>query len=280
MRNTDPYSVLGVNRSASEAEIKTAYRRLALRFHPDVSPEGHASESRFREIAEAYEILGDAGRRREWDSQQRPEYNFRDLRAERPWPSQVFDRYDAPLRFRGYRASRGWGDFEEFVFDFFRAEGSGVGRRPQRGRDLHYNLTLDFSQAFRGVFATLRIMDATIEVRIPPGVDTGTRIRVPGAGGPGFDGGPRGDLYLIIAMMPDPFLSREGDDIHLDVSITAAEAALGARISIPGPVEPLVLNLPRGTRSGTMFRFAGRGFPSLGTRRRGDFYVRTRVVPY
>jgi DnaJ-class molecular chaperone len=81
-------------------------------------------------------------------------------------------------------------------------------------------------------------------------------------------------------MIPDPFLRREGDDIHLDVSITAAEAALGARISIPGPLEPLVLNLPRGTRSGTVFRFAGQGFPSLGNCRRGHFYVRTRVVPY
>jgi DnaJ-class molecular chaperone len=137
---------------------------------------------------------------------------------------------------------------------------------------------VEFIDALQGVSANVRVLHRHIEVYVPPGVDTGTRMRVPGQGALGFRGGSPGDLYLNITVRPHRLFRREGNDIYLDVSVTVREAIMGAKIEIPGPDGRLALNIPRGTQSGTTFRFRRLGFPSLKGVGRGDFYVRSRIV--
>jgi DnaJ-class molecular chaperone len=139
-------------------------------------------------------------------------------------------------------------------------------------------LTVSFDQAYHGISVEVRVLDRTINVRIPAGVDTGSRVRVPGQGAPGLRGGSAGDLYLDIQVQSHPHFRREGIDIHLAVPLTLGEAILGSRVEIPGPTGKMILKVPVGTQSGAVFRFKGKGFPSLKDERRGDFFATTSIV--
>lgn len=279
MGKRDPYRVLGVDRSASAGEIKKAFRKLARMYHPDMNRNSKVSEARFREIAEAYEILGHDGKRRQYDLFGHSGLDDDLRRAGQGSPFGGFGPFRRGFGFGGYSHS-GMYDIHEVFAQFF-----GAGRRDRsawsgarRGRDLEANLSVDFVDAFRGVSASILVLHRRIEVYVPPGVDTGTRMRVPGHGGPGLRGGSPGDLYITITVRPHKFFRREGNDLHLDVSVTLREAIIGATIEIPGPEGRLALNVPGGTQPGTSFRFRGLGFPSLRGVRRGDFYVKTHVV--
>jgi DnaJ-class molecular chaperone len=280
MGKRDFYRILGVNRSASAGEIKKAFRRLARLYHPDMNQNGKASEARFREIAEAYEILGHEGKRRQYDLFGPNGVDADVRRSGQGSPFGGFGKFRTGFGFGGYSHSSGFYDIHEAFADFF-----GAGRRDRsawsgarRGRDLEANLTVDFVDALHGLSALVRVLHRRIEIYVPPGVDTGTRMRVPGQGGPGLRGGSPGDLYITITVRPHGLFRREGNDVYLDVSITVREAVIGATIEIPGPDGRLALNIPRGTQSGTSFRFKGLGFSSLNGVGRGDFYVRTRIV--
>jgi DnaJ-class molecular chaperone len=285
MKRIDPYGILGVSRTASEAEIKKAYRSLARQFHPDVNPNKQDSESRFKQIAEAYDILIHVEKRRDYDTY------AHDLQRKAtpdaswpagPWPSggASFTAFDAGIDRESFLRRAGYGDFDDPFLTFFRFFEQDIGyrRRPQRGTDLEYSLVLNFSQAFFGVTVAVSVLNRSVDVSIPAGVDSGMRMRVAGHGAPGLRGGRAGDLYLNIMVEPHEHFQRVGDDVFLDVSITRVEALKGQKLQIPSPEGELILTIPPGTPSGAMFRFTGRGFPSLTRHGRGDFYVRTRII--
>jgi DnaJ-class molecular chaperone len=279
MAKRDPYRVLGVSRTASEEEIKSAYRRLARVHHPDMNKNSKSSESRFREISEAYEILSDKERRRAYDRFGHEGVDgFQGFRSENPFARAGFGGRDFNFRFGG-SGSSGHRVFDDYFADLFGTAGArDTKRSASKGDDLEYDLTVTFDQAYHGVSATVRVLERRIDVRIPPGVDTGSVVRVPGQGAPGRRGGAPGDLYLNITVLPHKVFRREGNDIHLTLPISVAEAILGARVEIPGPEGRLALKIPAGTQAGTVFRFRGKGFPALKDDGRGDLYVTAQIV--
>jgi DnaJ-class molecular chaperone len=285
MAKRDPYNVLGVSRSASDEEIKKAYRKLARRHHPDLNNNSKASETRFKELAEAYEVLADSEKRRRYDM-----FGYEGLdvtgqgygssAGSGPFRAAGFGRAGFGYGFDGFTGSSKRGIFDDIFSEFFRADADARHRRrrPSRGDDLEYELTIDFFQAYHGASATVRILERRINVHIPAGVDTGSRIRVPGQGAPGRHGGGPGDLFLDIIVTPHRFFRREGDHIFFAIPVTIGEAVLGTKVEIPGPDGRLILRIPPGTQSGTNFRFKGKGFPSLRGDGKGDLYVTTHVV--
>ncbi|MEW6351961.1 MAG: DnaJ C-terminal domain-containing protein [Thermodesulfobacteriota bacterium] len=281
MAEIDPYGILGVSRSASKDEIKTSYRALARLYHPDMNGNSEVAQRRFREIVEAYDILRDTERRSLYDMRNpppAPEDRHRGSGRARPFPRASLHRKAHVQRTASFsrgretpgssRASR-----EETVHPEHRAA-----RGWSKGSDLSHELEIDFLQALQGVTLEVRVLERTAEINIPAGIDTGARMRIPGQGAPGLRGGPNGDLFLNITVRDHPLFRREGDDIHVDIPVSVAEAALGSEIEVPGPEGRLKLKMPPGTQSGTKFRYKGKGFPSLGTQTRGAFYVSTHVV--
>jgi DnaJ-class molecular chaperone len=285
MRKPDPYRVLGVQRSASDQEIKKAYRKLARQHHPDMNDNSRSSEVQFREVVEAYEILGDPEKRKFYDlyGHASTDPGFQDFQGQRGNAGFRYGDFGGGNFGYNFRSQSGFGDrgvFEDLFSEFFQFSSGRGSRRygPSAGSDLAYDLTIDFLQSFHGVSASIRVLEKTLEVLIPPGVDSGSRIRVAGMGAPGIRGGPAGDLFLNIAVRPHKIFRRERDHIYLEVPITFAEAALGARVEIPSPETRLSLKIPAGTQPGTAFRFKGKGFPRLKSSTRGDFFATVRIV--
>jgi molecular chaperone DnaJ len=328
----DYYEVLGVTRTASIDEIKAAYRKCALKWHPDRNPEHKAeAEAKFRESTEAYSVLSDSQKR------------------------QVYDTY-------GHSGLSGAGggvdftgtifqDFHDIFGDFFGFEdlfsGGRRGRRAQRGSDLRYDMTLTFEEAATGVNTKIKIprqefcsackgtgakagtgvvacqtcggrgqlayqqgfftitrtcpacqgagqiikerctecrgqgrveKERTIDLRIPPGVDTGTRLRVQGEGEPGPNGGPTGDLYVVLEVKEHPFFERRGADLYCTIPISIAQAALGAELQVPGLAGDEKLKIPEGTESGAVFRIRGGGLADPHGGGKGDLYYHVRVL--
>jgi DnaJ-class molecular chaperone len=285
MAKRDPYTVLGVSRSASDEEIKKAYRKLARRHHPDLNNSSKASEARFKELAEAYELLADNDKRRRYDmfgheGLDSTATGYGSAGGRGPFGQAGYGRSGFGFDFGSFSGSSKRGIFDDIFSEFFRADADSRDRRrrPARGDDLEYELTIDFDQAYQGASAVVRILERKINVHIPAGVDSGSRIRVPGQGAPGRHGGPPGDLFLDIIVSPHRFFRREGDHVFLAIPITIGEAILGTKVEIPGPDGRLILRIPAGTQSGTNFRFKGKGFPSLRGGVRGDLYVTAQVV--
>jgi molecular chaperone DnaJ len=331
----DYYEVLGVTRAASVDEIKAAYRKCALKWHPDRHPEDKAeAEAKFRESTEAYSVLSDSQKR------------------------QIYDTY-------GHSGLSGVGggvdfsgtifqDFHDIFGDFFGFEDlfsggrrGGRARRSQRGSDLRYDMTLTFEEAATGVNTKIKIprqefcaacngtgakagtgvvacqtcggrgqlayqqgfftitrtcpacqgagqiikerctecrgqgrveKERTIELRIPPGVDTGTRLRVQGEGEPGPNGGPAGDLYVVLEVKEHPFFERRGADLYCTIPISIAQAALGAELQVPGLGGDEKLKIPEGTESGAVFRVRGKGLADPHGGGKGDLYYHVRVL--
>lgn len=329
----DLYEVLAVSRTAGADEIKSAYRKAALKWHPDRNPEKKKeAEERFREATEAYSILSDAQRR------------------------EVYDRYGhaglSGAGFEGGLDSSMFRDFQDIFGDFFGFEDLfGGGRRTrsrvQRGGDLRYDMTLTFEEAAGGVATKIKVprldfceacngtgakagtsiaacqscggrgqlhyqqgfftitrtcpacqgagqvvrerclacrgqgrmeRERTIELRIPPGVDTGTRLRVAGEGEPGPNGGPPGDLYVVLNVKEHPFFERRGADLYCTIPVSFAQAALGADLVVPGLQGEEKLRLPEGTQGGAVFRLKAKGMPDPHGGGRGDLYYHVRVV--
>ncbi len=323
----DYYEVLGVPRNASEQEVKSAYRRLALKHHPDRNPGDAQAEEHFKEAAQAYGVLGDPDKRRRYDA-----YGHAGVAG----GAAGFD----PTIFS---------DFSDILGDFF-GFGEAFGRRrgPRRGADLRYNLDVAFEEAAFGTEAQIRIpraercetcsgsgaaagtepvscptcrgagqvtfqqgffsvartcshcrgagrivaepcktcrgegrvaVERTLQIRIPAGVDDGSQLRIGGEGEPGAQGGPPGDLYVVLRVAPHAFFKRDGTHLVCEVPVGVAQATLGATIEVAtldgGRTK---LNIPEGTQSGTVLKLRGQGIPALGSRGRGDLHVLVRVV--
>lgn len=330
----DYYEVLGVNKSSSVDDIKSAYRKSALKWHPDRNPENkEEAEIRFRECTEAYSVLSDPQKRQVYDT-----YGHAGLAG-----------VGAPTDFNASIFQ----DFHDIFGDFFGFEdlfGGGRrrgGRRVQRGADLRYDMTLTFEEAAAGVNTKIRVprqefceacngtgakkgtgivtcqtcggrgqlvyqqgfftinrtcpacqgvgqivkercpdcrgqgrveRERTIELRIPPGVDTGTRLRVQGEGEPGPNGGPAGDLYVLLEVKEHNFFERRGADLYCTIPLSVSQAALGTELQVPGLNGDERLKIPEGTQSGAVFRVKGKGLPDPHGGGRGDLYYHVRVM--
>jgi len=326
----DYYEVLGVSKSANESELKAAYRKLALKFHPDRNPDNKEAEEKFKEAAEAYEVLRD------------------------PQKRQIYDQYGHQgLEGQGFSGFGGFEDifssFGDIFEDFFGFGSRGRGRsrsRVQRGSDLRYDMTLEFMDAAFGIettidlekaescpdcqgsgaepgtqpqkcpqcggigqvgrsqgFFTIRttcpqcrgngrviahpcakcsghgqvLVEKTVSVKIPAGVDNGSRLRLSGEGESGAYGGPPGDLYVFINVKSHDFFHREGNDVICQVPISVIQAILGDKIQVPTLTSEKELNVPKGTQHGELFRFRGEGIPSLRTGRPGDQIIQVSI---
>lgn len=256
----DYYQELGVARGASEQEIKQAYRKLARKYHPDINPGDKAAEVRFKAINEAYEVLADKEKREKYDR-----FGGDWKRYEQAGP--------------GFDYSENFADIFETLFGANRRSGSGGFNARASGQDIDQPVEITLEEAFTGTQRSMQIAapyspSRTITVKIPAGVDTGTRVRVPGEGGAGFNGGGRGDLYLVVALQPHARYERKGSDLHLTVPVNLYTMLLGGQAPVPTLTgRTLNLTIPEQTQSGRVFRLGGQGMPVLQSNKRGDLYV-------
>ncbi|MDR1777755.1 MAG: molecular chaperone DnaJ [Desulfovibrio sp.] len=327
MQQRDYYEVLNVSRTAGEDEIKRAYRKLAMQYHPDRNPGNAEAEQKFKEAAEAYDVLRDPDKRVRYDR---------------------FGHAGVQGGAGGFGSAEDiFSHFSDIFGDFFGFSSSARGPRAMAGADLRYNLTISFEQAARGDEISLNLPkravckdcngsgaagDSKTEacrrcngtgqmrrsqgffqiampcsacggtgriitrpcprckgegvvaevrdllVRVPAGVDTGTRLRVRGEGEPGVYGGPPGDLYVVLTVEPDKRFQRDGQNLLFTQEISFVQAALGHKTDVPGLDGPLTLEIPKGVQSGALLRLAGEGLPYPGRNRRGDLLVEVRVL--
>ncbi len=277
MAQTDYYEVLGLNKGATEAEIKKAYRKLAVKYHPDKNPGDKAAEDKFKEINEAYAVLSDAQKRAQYDQ----------------FGSSGFhQRYSQEDIFRGFDVGdifkdMGFGTDDIFSRIFggaggFRQGGFGFGGGSRRGEDFSMEVPVTFRQSYDGDEQRVAFMRdgkrEELSVKIPAGVEDGARLRVAGKGGYGHGGGPTGDLYLIIKVGKDPHFTREGDNIVVERQIRFSDAVLGASLDVPTLEGTKRIKVPAGIQSGTKVRLKGLGFPHMGKPGKGDLFVRIDVA--
>jgi curved DNA-binding protein len=256
MKYKDYYKILGVERAASEDEIKKAYRKLARKYHPDVSKEANAKE-KFQDVSEAYETLRDKEKRAAYDSlgSFRPGQDFRP-------PPDWFDRFGAGRAedLRDVDLS----DLFESMGIFGRAAGrrGGFGRNvPIPGEDYELTVRIGLEEAFRGTERNIHVNGHELRARIPRGTTDGQRLRLRGKGGAGASGGPPGDLYLQISLEPHPLYRVSGHDLEIEVPLAPWEAALGAQVEVPTLEGRVSVKVPPGSKGGQKLRLAGKGLP-------------------
>jgi curved DNA-binding protein len=297
MEFKDYYATLGLAKTASEADIKKAYRKLAREHHPDLNPGDKKAEARFKAINEANEVLGDPDKRRKYDDLGA---NWRDYERSadaggagggRPWPGGAGGGgYRTMTPEEAEAAFGGQSPFSDFFQTFFSGGGGfepqagrGRGGRSHRGHDIEQVVDLTLEEALSGT--TRRIVSSrdgaerTFEVRIPAGVKDGAKIRAAGEGGPGARGGGSGDLFLIVRLLPHPRFERKGQDLHQKVDIPVTTAVLGGEVSVPTlGGAPVRLKVPPMTAQGRLFRLKGHGVPTVGKAdERGDMYVAAQL---
>lgn len=273
----DPYQVLGITKSASADDIKAAFRRLAKQLHPDLNPGRPDIELKFKELNTAYGVLSDPDQRKRFD---RGEIdgagNERSTRTYRKAYAKTGAGRDDPFGgFGGF----GFGGDDPFSDLFNNKRKPNSGPQRTRGADVAYSVTVSFLEACLG--AKRRVILSTgkaIDVAIPPGTEDEQRLRLKGQGLNGIGGGDAGDALIEVKVDPHPHLTRSGNDIHLEIPVSLAEAVLGATARVPTLDGPVVLKIPRGANTGTVLRLKGRGVPLGDTEQRGDQLVRLTVV--
>ncbi|HEX3770768.1 MAG TPA: DnaJ C-terminal domain-containing protein [Polyangiaceae bacterium] len=279
----DLYAVLGVPKSADADAIKKAYRKLASQLHPDKNPGNKSAETRFKQVNHAYDVLGDAKKRALYDEfgeeGLREGFDAERVRAYKGWSNRQQagggyggGNFDPDDLFGGQAGGNpsGFGDLFGDLIGRQRRQ-----RGPVKGPDLESEITIDFASAVQGATLELRPQGnggSPMTVRIPAGASEGSRVRIGGQGGPSPNNGPRGDLVLTVHVTPHPFFRREGDDLHLDLPISVAEAFHGAKVHVPTPDAGVNLKVPERTQSGQVVRLRGKGVARKG-KPAGDLYV-------
>jgi len=278
----DYYKTLGVERNANDADIKKAYRKLARQYHPDINPGNTTAEAKFKEINEAYEVLSDKDKREKYDRFGR---DWQRYQQGGPGGGVNWGDYAGGSPFGG----AGGGDFSDFFETLFggggtRASGRGGAGFRMDGQPVEHEVEITLDEAFIGTQRTLQFSSSngqprTINVKIPTGVDNGSRVRVAGEGAPGIGGGKRGDLFLIIRVAPNERFERRGDDLETSVAVDLYTMLLGGSVRVPVMGgKTISLNVPAATQNGRKFRITGQGMPRLrAPETRGDLYVRLDV---
>jgi len=309
MEFKDYYAILGVAKTATEKEIKQAYRKLARKLHPDVNPGDKTAESRFKDINEAYEVLGDAEKRKKYDElganwrlyeqaqQQGGAYGpgFPGGSPRDGWSVNTGEpggSYRTMTQEEVEEMLGGEGIFSDFFRTFFGggAEPQPTARRTRGGRarqrsgdDVEQEIQLTLEDAFHGATRRISIKRdghaRTVDVRIPAGIKDGSRVRIPGEGGPGSGGGASGDLYLRVRLAPHARFERKGQDLHVKVPVAITVAALGGEAAVPTlSGKDLRLKVPETTQNGQVFRLRGQGMPAVGKPdQRGDLYATVEI---
>jgi curved DNA-binding protein len=283
----DYYKILGVSKTATADEVKQAYRRLARKYHPDVNPNDKAAEEKFKDINEAYEVLSDPSKRRQYDrfGQYYQQGGFRSSRDAYTYSSSPFSQDFGGSGFGGSGVDFSqFDDFQDFIDQLLgrvrsqtadRSSGFS-GSTGNTSYDAEATIQISIPEAFEGGKRRLRVGgDRVLEVNIPPGITPGKRIRLRGQGHPNPNGGA-GDLYLKIELKDHPFYRLEGFDVYCDLPISPSEAVLGAQVEVPTLDGVVKLRIPPGMQPGRKLRLAERGFPK-GNGERGDFYVVVQI---
>ena len=275
----DYYKILGVSKSATEKEIKSAYRKLAQKYHPDRNPGNQKAEDKFKEINEAHEVLGDPQKRARYDQLGSSYAQWE--RAGRPGGGFDFGQWTSGrsggtrVEYRDLNDLFGGGGFSDFFTSLF---GGGFGEpatrtttRRVRGEDMEQPVEVSLEEAYHGTERTLTKGERRLTVKIPPGARTGTKVRVAGEGSLGQISG---DLFLVVNVRPHARFRREGDDLHVDMPIELYTALLGGEVRVPTLIGDVVLTIPPETQSGRTFRLAGKGMPKLRQpNEHGDLYA-------
>ncbi|MGZ7040569.1 MAG: DnaJ C-terminal domain-containing protein [Thermoanaerobaculia bacterium] len=287
MAGKDYYDVLGVKKTATDDEIKKVYRKLAKKFHPDVNKGNKDAENKFKEISEAYAVLSDKEKREQYDRLGKEAFAYGGAGgpgAGSPFGGFDFSQFTEQFGGGGTRGRRtsarrptsGPGGFTDIFSDLFSsAGGGGFETGPMRGSDIEAELTIDFRDAVLGTTMDLTVNGSHIKVKIPEGVRDGQRIRLRGKGGPGHDGGPHGDLNVLVHVRPHAFFERRGDDIYIDLPVTVGEAIRGAEVEVPTIHGPVRAKIPAHTQSGKSFRISGKGVKKKSAT--GDHFYRVIV---
>jgi len=296
MEYKDYYKILGVSKNATEKEIKQAFRKLARQYHPDMNPNNPQAEARFKEINEAYEVLSDPEKRKKYDQLGADWVRWQQAGGQpgdfdwSRWTTWGTGAQGPNVRYATADDLRDlFGDsspFSDFFSQIFggmgtgrtRTEGFGFRTRPQRGQDYEQDVEITLEEAFHGTTRTLQRDGERLDVKIPRGADTGTRVRIAGKGAPGVAGGPAGDIYLRVKVLPHPRFERKGDDLYTTVPVDLYTAVLGGEVRVPTLEGDVLLKVPPATQNGRVFRLRGKGMPLLRKPdERGDLLAKVEV---
>jgi len=291
----DYYKILGVDRNASEKDVKAAFRKLARKYHPDVNPNDKSSEEKFKEVSEAYEVLSDKSKRSRYDQfgqywEQAGAAGAGGAGAPPPgWEGFDFDfgGFGGTQGGRGQRVNIGeesdFSDFFNLLFGGARrsAAGPSTGRRPHqhraptKGPNIEADMEISFDDAFSGAKKEFTVDGRRIELTVPKGVRDGQKMRLSNQGGDGLAG--KGDLMITVRVRPHPSFERKEDDLHVDLPVDYLVAALGGEIQVPTPSGRVTMKIPANTLSGKTFRLPGQGMPKLNSKDRGNLYAKVRI---
>jgi curved DNA-binding protein len=294
MEYKDYYGILGVPPNAEQKVIQQTYRQLARKYHPDVNPGNKEAEEKFKTINEAYQVLSNAEQRKKYDDL-RVQYQQWQQKGGRQqdfnwqnWSAQpgkgVHVQYASPEDLEDLFGSESpYSDFFTSIFGQVpkskRGRGQNTPPTHRRGRDVEYEVDLTLEEAYHGAERLMEIDGHRVQVSIPPGVRTGTRVRLTGRGEPGINGGPAGDLYLIPQVLPNDNFERAGDDLYIEVPVDIFKAIAGGEVRIPTLARPMILTIPPRTNANRSFRLRGKGMPHLGDpKKHGDLFARVRLV--
>jgi curved DNA-binding protein len=297
----DYYEILGVAPNADKKVIQQTFRQLARKHHPDVNPGNKEAEEKFKTINEAYQVLSDAKQRKKYDElraqyqqwqqtgSRQQDFDWQNWSASRAGNGTAGasqpgkgprTQYASPEDLEDlFGSASPYSDFFTNIFGGGRGSDRGEPSTPRRGRDVEYEVDLTLEEAFHGADRSLEMDGHRFKAGIPVGVRTGSRVRLAGQGEPGQNGGPAGDLYLIIKILPNETFEREGDDLHMDIPLDIFTAIAGGEVRISSMERPLTLTIPPRTNANRNFRIRGKGMPHLGdSNTRGDLFARVRLV--
>ncbi len=305
MAGKDYYSILGVNRNASEREIKQAYRKLARQYHPDINPGDKSAEAKFKQINAAYEVLSDKEKRQKYDRfGDRWQYADQFTKV----GGQQTPRWDFSQAGDAQTFHFGEADLGSLFGDLFGFGTRSRRARPRRGQDIKHPVEVTLEEAYHGTKRTIAFQPEEpcstckgtgqiqnlpcsvcrgsgvvsrlkrLEVKVPPGVKDGSRVRIAGTGEPGYAGGASGDLLLMVSVKPHHLFERKGDDLYVEVPLPLTVAVLGGEVQVPTIKSKLALKIAPETQNGRTFRLAGQGMPHLGNTAYGDLLARVNVI--
>lgn len=278
----DYYSILGVTKNATDEEMKKAFRKLAVKYHPDKNPGNKEAEEKFKELNEAYEVLSDAEKRKKYDKYGANWNQFNGSQGQHqyqggsPGSGQSYRFDDDSDEFYGQS-----GDFSDIFGDFFNRSGGSKrgGSRKHKGQDYQSEMTIGMDEAYQGTARLITLNEQKIRITLKPGAYNGLTIKLPGKGAPGINGGPAGDLLITIKVLPHTLYKRDGDDIRQTVPVDLFTAVLGGEKEVNTLAGVLKVKIPAGTQSGKLLRIRGKGMPVYNKPgQTGDLLVEIQVL--